>query len=252
MCGKVVRWGQDYTGTVDGMHFEINVPPSDASLARLAARIRGVSQAPIGCLDSVVALSDSRIQLKGWAFDPDDPSVEIWVAVYLDGAGVAWFPTGRSRPDVDAAFTIEGDHGFEIIVDAAPGNHTVQAYAIDIDGGANPLIGQGTVQVGTPLGCLDSVVANGRTVVLEGWAFDPDQPDTSINVAVYRNGEGINWFLAGRPRPDVDAVYGIGGNHGFRISVPCPPGAQRFDVYAINVGPAAGNPYFGSGSVTVR
>ena len=128
----------------------------------------------------------------------------------------------------------------------------MQVYAIDIDGGANPLIGQGNVQVGTPHGCLDSVVANGRTVVLEGWAFDPDQPDASINVAVYRNGEGVNWFLTGRPRPDVDAVYGIGGNHGFRISVRRPPGAQRFDVYAINVGPAAGNPYFGSGSVTVR
>ena len=39
-CGKVVYWGQDYRGVVDGMHFEINVPPGNAALAQLANRIR--------------------------------------------------------------------------------------------------------------------------------------------------------------------------------------------------------------------
>jgi len=251
-CGKVVYWGQDYTGTVDGMHFEIDVPPGDPALAKLVARIRSGGVTPIGCLDSVAAVSNSRIRLQGWAFDPDDPSVEISVAVYMDGVGVAWFPTGGSRPDVDSAFDIDGDHGFDILVTAAPGNHTLDVYAINIYGGAgNPLIGEGRVQVGVPLGCLDSVVVTGRTAVLAGWAFDPDQPGTPIQVAVYRNGEGVSWFPTGLARPDVDSVFGIGGKHGFTISVPCPPGPQRFDVYAINVGPAGDNPHFGSETVTV-
>lgn len=41
-CGGVVYWGGDYRGTVDAMHFEIDVRPPDVDLSRLAARIRGV------------------------------------------------------------------------------------------------------------------------------------------------------------------------------------------------------------------
>ncbi len=40
-CAGTVYWGGDYRGTVDGMHFEINVSPGDAGLTSLAARIRG-------------------------------------------------------------------------------------------------------------------------------------------------------------------------------------------------------------------
>jgi hypothetical protein len=68
---------------------------------------------------------------------------------------------------------------------------------------------------------------------------------------VYRNGEGVGWFPTGGSRPDVNAVFGITGRHGFSISVQSPPGQQRFDMYAINVGPPAPNVYFGSATVTV-
>lgn len=37
---QVVRWGGDYTGTPDAMHFEINTPPGSPALARVADRIR--------------------------------------------------------------------------------------------------------------------------------------------------------------------------------------------------------------------
>jgi len=252
-CGKVVYWGQDYTGTVDGMHFEINVPPGDPRLASLATRIRaGVAVAPMGCLDSVTAQPNSQILLNGWAFDWDEPSTEISVAVYMDGVGIAWFPTGRSRPDVNAAFGISGNHGFSVVVSAPPGDHTLDVYAINVGGGpGNPLIGQKQVRVGIPTGCLDRAVASGNTVTLQGWAFDTDQPNTSIQVAVYRNGEGVGWFPTGGSRPDVNSVFGITGRHGFSISVQSPKGAQRFDLYAINVGPPTDNVYFGSRTVTV-
>ena len=39
--GSVIFWGGDYRGTIDEMHFEINVPPGNAALASVAARIRG-------------------------------------------------------------------------------------------------------------------------------------------------------------------------------------------------------------------
>jgi hypothetical protein len=65
------------------------------------------------------------------------------------------------------------------------------------------------------------------------------------------DGRGIDWFPTGRSRPDVDAVFGIGGKHGFNISFQSPPGPQRIDIYAINVGPATDNPYIASRTVTV-
>lgn len=43
-CNGVVAWGGDYTGTVDGMHFEINVDPQDPRLPALAATIWGVGR----------------------------------------------------------------------------------------------------------------------------------------------------------------------------------------------------------------
>lgn len=36
----VVRWGGDYSGTPDAMHFEIDEPPGSAKLARVADKIR--------------------------------------------------------------------------------------------------------------------------------------------------------------------------------------------------------------------
>ena len=207
---------------------------------------------PVGCLDSVVAAPDRKIRMRGWAFDPDEPATAIQVAVYSDGGGIGWVPTGLPRPDVNSVFGIGGDHGFDVSIDSPPGDHTVQVYAINVAGGVgNPLIGVGNVRVGLPMGYLDQVAATDRTVHVSGWAFDPDQPDSAIQIAVYRDSVGVGWFPSGGVRPDVNAVFGIGGNHGFDIAINTPPGTHSFDVYAINVGPAAGNPYLGSKSVQV-
>ncbi|MER7072858.1 peptidoglycan-binding protein [Terrabacter sp. NPDC000476] len=45
-CNGVVRWGGDYSGRKDEMHFEINVRPGDARLAALAKRIGGGGGTP--------------------------------------------------------------------------------------------------------------------------------------------------------------------------------------------------------------
>lgn len=52
--GAVVFWGGDYRGTIDEMHFEINVPPGDSRLTALAQRISGVQPTSIIALQAVV------------------------------------------------------------------------------------------------------------------------------------------------------------------------------------------------------
>ena len=99
----------------------------------------------------------------------------------------------------------------------------------------------------TPIGWLDAANAwnNGR---VQGWALDAAAPSMSIEVHVY--------FDIGTPyvrgyavptnvyRGDVNAVYGVGGNHGFDFEIPSVllDGAQH-QVYAFAIDPHnTGNP----------
>ena len=45
-CNGVVRWGGDYSGRKDEMHFEINVRPGDYRLAPLVTKINGATPPP--------------------------------------------------------------------------------------------------------------------------------------------------------------------------------------------------------------
>lgn len=45
-CEGVVRWGGDYTGTADEMHFELNKPPGDPAVDALVAKIGGTPPPP--------------------------------------------------------------------------------------------------------------------------------------------------------------------------------------------------------------
>lgn len=45
-CNGVVRWGGDYSGRKDEMHFEINVRPGDSRIAPLVAKIGGSTTPP--------------------------------------------------------------------------------------------------------------------------------------------------------------------------------------------------------------
>ncbi|MBN1331691.1 S8 family serine peptidase [Candidatus Dojkabacteria bacterium] len=90
-----------------------------------------------------------------------------------------------------------------------------------------------------PIGYFDNVDI--YTLKVNGWAFDPDTPSQSINVHVYIDGpagSGAPGYavLAGNYRGDVNAVYGITGNHGFSWPLPSQftSGTHTFYVYAIN------------------
>lgn len=250
-CGDVVYWGQDYRGVVDGMHFELDVPPGSAKLAQLVTKIRSTNP-PQGCVDTIAYLGSSKVRISGWAFDRDQPTTEIPIAIYADGQGIGWFPTGIARPDVNSVFGINGKHGYDVSFPMSLGSHVITVFAINAPAGDNPVIGGGTVQVGAnPYGWLDSVVPVAGGMRLVGWAYDMDDPADELWVAVYVDGGGISWFHTGQPRSDVNQAFGIPGNHGFDITVPYGPGRHRADVYAINVRGGAGNPLIGSREVVL-
>ncbi len=91
--------------------------------------------------------------------------------------------------------------------------------------------------------------------IIGGWAFDPDVSGQSIDVHIHRDGPAGSSVdavatTANGDRPDVDAYFGISGNHGFTISTPGvykDGNAHSGYLYAIGEG---GSPddaiYFGS------
>jgi hypothetical protein len=87
----------------------------------------------------------------GWAIDQSNSAASIYIHVYKNGpAGgggtfVGAYLANQARSDVNAAFGITGDHGFNIVFPAASGLYTgssnlLYLYAIDSDGDGNPLI----------------------------------------------------------------------------------------------------------------
>jgi hypothetical protein len=103
---------------------------------------------PTGYLDTPT--TDHSGNLNGWVYDPATPSASSYLDFYLDGPPglgvfVAHVLANGSRPDVDAAFVITGDHGFSFTLPPQYQDskvHAVWAYAIGsaANNGNNPLI----------------------------------------------------------------------------------------------------------------
>jgi SpoIID/LytB domain protein len=214
--------------------YAINVGPGDNQL--LGCRVVTTPVSPFGSVDLVAGTPDG-VQVAGWAIDPDvtDP---IDVHVYVDGAGVALNANG-DRPDVGAAFAGSGNaHGFNALVRAAPGNHRVCLYAINVRGGGNSLLECRTVFVpSNPFGNIDVVASGAGGLRVAGWAIDPNTAEP-IDVHVYVGPAGTA-VHADRPRPDLAGPFPSAGTaHGFDTTVAGASG-QSVCVYAINSGPGA-------------
>jgi len=71
---------------------------------------------------------------------------------------------------------------------------------------------------------LDAATGGTGQVTVQGWAFDPDSPSTSLSIHIYAR-EGSNQpvytgqTVANNIRPDVNNIYGCGNNHGFEATI---------------------------------
>lgn len=105
------------------------------------------SQVPLGAVETI-----SGGTITGWACDPDQPAQSVQVHFYADhtwdggtilGGAIANQP---SEPSINLACGGGTAHRFTFTVPAAersrigPGTHPVYSYAIDLGGGANPLL----------------------------------------------------------------------------------------------------------------
>lgn len=214
--------------------------------------------------------SIGAVSVRGWAFDPDVPTLPIDVHAYVDGPagsgarGVNLGAASANRPDVAAVFPSAGPaHGLDAwITEIGPGQHSVFLYAINRSGdGGNTLIGvvTATVPGGSPVGSFDAAIDAHNSARIRGWAIDPDSPTLGIHMHAYIDGpagsgsRGVDLGAASVVRPDVAGVYpGAGANHGIDVIIAgVAPGGHTIYVYAINTSGPGDNIFLGSRTVTV-
>ncbi|UKA61580.1 lysozyme [Arthrobacter sp. FW306-04-A] len=232
----------------------------------------GSNPPPKGYYDSIRIDQNpgaANIVVSGWAFDPTNAAASIPVHVYVqapDGSNVGTAYTANlSRPDVNNAFGIAGNHGFSASLGVkTPGRYTACAYALAVAplASGNTALGCMTIQVtNTPIpnGYLDSVgiaTVSGQTnIKATGWTYDPAVPGSSTPVHVYitypdgtRRGYA---FTADLPRADVNNAFRITGNHGYSTQVSITQ-RGRYSVCTYGIGIAqfsSGNAFLGCQSL---
>lgn len=219
---------------------------------RAAASVLGVAiryGEPFGILDAVRPWLRS-VRVQGWAIDPDTSAPDV-IQITVDGVP-SFTAAALPRSDIGAAFPGYGPyHGFDAVIPAAAGSHSVCAFAMNVaGGGGNSFLGCQTAVVGSPFGTVERVQSGPRIARVSGWVIDPDTP-ASTSVHVYVNGVAVA-IPADRPRADVAKSFPASGpNHGFDSLVAAPSGTQRVCLYGINAAGPGTNSTLACRNITV-
>jgi hypothetical protein len=185
-----------------------------------AAKCNPPEPAPVGSIDSVIFVGE-RLQISGWA-GVAGRDVPVWAHVTVDGGLVRSGRTDLPRGDVNAAGYPGALRGFTSFSGPlSPGRHT-WCVAVEREGtNKRLLVNCGTADVPQLAGTFDGFTVNRNSVTAFGWAFDPlDQGSaTGIDISLARPGAGAPFarqaVAANQPRDDVNAAFGVAGQHGF-------------------------------------
>ena len=240
-------------GTHQVCAYGINVGAGSVNPAFSCKSVTLPTGPPRGSYDIATMTGLGQVFVQGWAYDPDtvDP---VRIDFYADGHGLTSVQADDSRPDVAALYPLYGaKHGFHAALKMGGGTHSICAFAINIAGGGNTLLGCRTVNLptGSPKGLIDAatVTAPGQ-VQLRGWAFDPDTAD-SVRIDVYVDGLGATSVHATDSRPDIARLFPLyGASHGFHTTLKMAGGKHDVCVFAINIA-GGGNTLLGCRTVTL-
>jgi hypothetical protein len=115
------------------------------NVAQVSCSTVGPADAPpVGNVESIAA-TGLTARVVGWTFDPKSASTSTRVHVYVNGVGRS-FPAGNPRADVNQAYSIGGQHGFDVQVPLTAGEDQVCVYGIGLAAGNNKQLACRTVQ----------------------------------------------------------------------------------------------------------
>lgn len=179
-----------------------------------------------GTTKAIVVYTSDNLLVSGWALDAQ--SAVSKVEVLIDGNVVGNATLGIARPDIVAAFDNSAylDSGWNFTYAASgltTGTHTVTAIAFDSANNPTTLVTPISITVSSastgnaPLGNVDSAldrttrsgtVAQTDSLVVSGWAADPQQGAPVSKVKILIDGTVVGNATLGIARPDVEAASG--------------------------------------------
>jgi hypothetical protein len=212
-----------------------------ASTLLVNARAATPPHTPFGRLDSV-GQTTTGLQLHGWAIDPDTTRA-INVDIYVDGKATRRLMANLSRPDIGKAYPAYGsNHGYAVSVAMPAGTHQVCAYGINAGAGThNQLLGCRSITLNyNPFGVIASMVQYPGGFTATGWAVDPNQPRTGVQVSLLLDGSSTPTTTANLSRTDIATLHPTAGPlHGYSYRVATTEGTHRLCLHVTNVGPGS-------------
>ena len=193
---------------------------------------------PFGVVDSARAVGPGRIEVSGWAIDPNGVT-PTQVVARVNGVDTV-VTANQNRPDLGNPSGLGNLHGYTATVAVpAGGNVQVCMGAVNSIGpGSSASLGCRTVALpgGSPIGVVDTAVGGIGSLSVTGWVVDPDTA-AAIDVHVYVDGVGRAALRADGIRNDVAAGFpGYGATRGYSGNVTVRGGTHSVCVYGINVG----------------
>lgn len=111
------------------------------------------SNPPLGALESVTT-GEGTITIKGWAYDPDDPSANLDILVCIGGDSTVadverhTVTADKLREDIASAYTIDNYHGFEVTINTQRSDsQPLYVYACNVGSGYDMHIGYTAVTI---------------------------------------------------------------------------------------------------------
>jgi hypothetical protein len=237
----------------------------------LASPLHAQTGTLLGLIDGVLGEPGAQ-SIQGWACETGNPK-PLTVQLYTDGGHgrQLYRPYLADATPNDLAMSqacgTSTGHRFQIPVGGdlfSRAGQKIVLYGVGPSGpSAGPLEGSEKYSIPAPTthGQVESVDVNGYA---KGWAFDQTNPNESIRVAVYADGEPalgaetgkLVWEgLADQADPNLDTTERIHGNHGFQVQLPSwvTAGVHRLSLYAVSLeskvdAPLAGSPATPGGS----
>jgi hypothetical protein len=219
------RNGEDASSEVSLAGFVAGSPSKEYVYAggRLIATEEPTGAPPPAVYQGSHDVGDCQI-IAGWAWDANQPNSPINAEIYDGTTLIATATANIFRQDLLNAGIGNGVHGFSIATPASVKNGQPHSIRVKFSGTSTDLFNSPkTISCGGAPPAPASFqgfhdVASCQFIA--GWAWDSNQPNTSINVDIYDGTTLIATVVANIFRQDLaNAGYG-NGNHGFSIATP--------------------------------
>ena len=172
--------------------------------------------------------------ISGWAWDANDPNNPINVDLYDGATFLTTVPAIQYRPDLVTAGIGNGFHGFSLTVPASLKNGATHSIRVRFPGTSTDL--QRTPRSITCSGAApvyEGVFEVADCNTISGWAWDQNDPNSPINVAIFDGSQLIATVLAIQFR---QSLVDQGKGNGFHVFIfNTPASLKNGQPHSINV-----------------